>query len=367
MTDLEERWDRLARHLGPALGAAGDVTITDTGAPEGIGYSAETLLFTATYPTTAGDVSRRLVLRAETPEPAIYPAQVEGFEVEIEIQHRVMTALAEHTALPVAPILATDLTGEAIGTPFFVMDFVEGVVPPVDPPYPAAGFFAEARPEERRRMVADGVRALAEVHAVDWRGVGLDWLVPAGSEPTLRRQLDLWETQVRDELRGRHHPAIEEALAVLHAELPEPAAARLCWGDPRLGNIIWKDFLVASLTDWEAASIAPAELDLGWWLMFDRSCHEVGGHERLPGEPTAKSSATSMRRPPAAMWATPTSTSCSPPSATRPSWCGSSTGRSTAGSSRPTTPSGWRTPPPTASATSWPSVDHPSALTIRRR
>ncbi len=286
MTELQERWDRLALHLGPALGAEGEVTITDTGVPEGIGYSAETLLFTATYEAGGKEVRRRLVLRAETPEPAIYPAQVAGFEVEIEIQHRVMTALAEHTAIPVASILATDLTGEAIGTPFFVMDFVDGVVPPVDPPYPAAGFFAEAQPEERRRMVADGVRALAEVHAVDWRAAGLDWLVPDGVEPTLARQLDLWEAQVSEELRGRVHPAIDEALAILHAELPEPSVPGLCWGDPRLGNVIWQDFLVASLTDWEAASIAPAEHDLGWWLMFDRSCHEVGGHDRLPGEPT---------------------------------------------------------------------------------
>jgi aminoglycoside phosphotransferase (APT) family kinase protein len=286
MTELQERWDRLAQVLAPALGADDEVAIIDGGVPDGIGYSAETLVFTAAYTTADRPVRRKLVLRGETPEPAVYPAQIEGIDVEIAIQHRIMSALAARTRIPVAPIVAADLTGESIGSPFFVMEFVEGAVPPVDPPYPAAGFFAEATPDERRRMVADGLRVLAEVHAVDWRAAGLDWLVPAGVEPTLHRQLDLWAAYGERELGGRHHPDMVRALERLRAELPEASAPTLCWGDPRLGNIIWKDFACASVTDWEAAAIAPAELDLGWWLMFDRSCHEVAEIDRLEGEPT---------------------------------------------------------------------------------
>ncbi len=285
MTELQERWDRLARFLAPALGAEGEVEISDGGVPDGIGYSAETLIFTAAYTTASGPVRRKLVLRGETPEPAVYPAQVEGIDVEIAIQHRIMSALAAHSELPVASILAADLTDEGIGSPFFVMEFVEGVVPPVDPPYPAAGVFADAAPDDRRRMVADGLRVLAEVHAVDWRAAGLDWLVPAGVEPTLHRQLELWAAYAERELAGRHHPDMARALDRLRDELPEPSAPALCWGDPRPGNIIWDDYACASVTDWEAAAIAPAELDLGWWLMFDRSCHEVPGLDRLDGEP----------------------------------------------------------------------------------
>jgi len=58
------------------------------------------------------------------------------------------------------------------------------------------------------------------------------------------------------------------------------------WGDARLGNIIWSDDRAACVTDFEAASIAPPEVDLGWWLMFDRWCHETYGAARLPGELT---------------------------------------------------------------------------------
>ena len=286
MTELQERWDRLAYWIGPHLGADGPVTITDAGVPDGIGYSAETLLFTAMVPIGDDEQAHRLVLRAETPDPAVYPAQAEGLDVEIAIQHRIMSALAGGTGIPVAPIVGADLTEESIGTPFFVMDYVEGIVPAVDPPYPAAGFFAEAAPDERRRMVTNGVRMMAAIHDQDWEGLGLDWLVPAGTAPTLRRQLELWAAYAERELAGRVHPDLSRAHDVLTAHLDEPSEPTLCWGDPRLGNIIWRDFEVASVTDWEAAAIAPPELDLGWWLMFDRSCHEVGGIDRLEGEPT---------------------------------------------------------------------------------
>jgi aminoglycoside phosphotransferase (APT) family kinase protein len=216
----------------------------------------------------------------------VYPAQVEGIDVEIEIQHRIMSTLATATDIPVAAIVGADLTDEAIGTPFFVMDFVDGVVPSVDPPYPAAGFFADADPADRGRMIAQGVRTMGEIHALDWRAAGLDWLVPSGVEPTLHRQLDLWAAYAERELRGRVHPDMDRALGILEAHLDEPSPPALCWGDPRPGNIIWQDFTCASVTDWEAAAIAPPELDLGWWLMFDRSCHEVGGFDRLEGEPS---------------------------------------------------------------------------------
>jgi aminoglycoside phosphotransferase (APT) family kinase protein len=61
----------------------------------------------------------------------------------------------------------------------------------------------------------------------------------------------------------------------------------LCWGDPRPGNIIWNDHRAACVTDWEAVYIGPPELDLGWWLMFDRWAHETSGiTERAEGDLT---------------------------------------------------------------------------------
>jgi aminoglycoside phosphotransferase (APT) family kinase protein len=60
--------------------------------------------------------------------------------------------------------------------------------------------------------------------------------------------------------------------------------------------MIWRDFRCVCVTDFEAASIAPAEVDLGWWLMFDRWSHESAGVARPEGEPTRVEQADLYRR-----------------------------------------------------------------------
>ncbi len=278
-----DRWDRLAAWLAPRVGATGPVRVVDVSPPT-TGYSAETVIFAVSYGTSGGPRHRRLVLRAETPDPAVYPAQVDGLDVEIEIQRRVMEGVGGASSVPLAPILGGDPGPDAIGTPFFVMEFVEGDVPVVDPPYTREGFFVEATALERGRMVADGLQVLAAVHALDWRAAGLGWLAPG--PPTLAHQVELWQGFADRELGSRRHPLLERAFDTLHRHLPAGSDPSLCWGDPRPGNMIWRDFRCVCVTDWEAAAIAPPELDLGWWLMFDRTAHEGAGVERLDGEPS---------------------------------------------------------------------------------
>jgi aminoglycoside phosphotransferase (APT) family kinase protein len=57
----------------------------------------------------------------------------------------------------------------------------------------------------------------------------------------------------------------------------------LVWGDPRFGNVVYDATLrPLALLDWEMASIAPAELDLAWFL----GLHEIsvgGAGADLPG------------------------------------------------------------------------------------
>jgi aminoglycoside phosphotransferase (APT) family kinase protein len=253
------------------------------------GYSAETLVLEAGVRRGAVERAERYVLRRELPEPAVYPAQAPGLEVEIEIQWRAMQALARHSRVPLAPLVGFERDPGLLGSPFFVMGFVDGAVPSVAPSYAAQGFFAEAQPEQRARMLDDGLRVLAQIHALDWRAAGFGWLTPPGVTPGTLRQLELWEQYAVRELAGRRHPLMSEAFAWLRAHLP-PESERelvLSWGDSRIGNMIWQDFRCACVTDFENVAIAPRAYDLGWWLMFDRWSHEsMGGVPRLPGEPT---------------------------------------------------------------------------------
>lgn len=280
MSDDDIAWSGpLAEWLAARLGV-GRVRITDIGRPTS-GFSAETVLFTAA--TADGD--RRLVLRRETPDPPVYPTQVPGLTVEVEIQYRAMEAMANASDVPLAPLVGYEGDTGVLGTQFFVMGAVEGDVPIENPPYTQVGFFVDATPDQRRRMIAGGLDVLARVHAVDWTEAGFDWLLPDGEEPTAARQLRIWEEYAYRELDGRTHPGIDRARDWLRANLPAGGSPAVCWGDPRPGNIIWRDYRPACATDWEAVSIAPPEVDVGWWLFFDRTMHEAVGVARPEGDP----------------------------------------------------------------------------------
>jgi aminoglycoside phosphotransferase (APT) family kinase protein len=285
MEDQHQR--NLAAWLAPRLGADGDVEVTGDAALS-TGFSAETVAFEARWSGSSGPAERRLVLRRESAEPAVYPQQAPGHDVEVEIQHEVMRALTAGTSVPLARVVGYEGGSDVLGSPFFVMDYVDGVVPLVTPPYPADGFFAQGTPDQRRQMILEGVRRLAEIHALDWAAHGLGWLLPPGEEPTARRQVDIWHRYTERELKGRSLPLVSSAYEWLRANAPahDPATVTFNWGDPRPGNMIWQDFRCVCVTDFEAACIAPFGVDLGWWLMFDRWSHEQSGAERPAGEPT---------------------------------------------------------------------------------
>jgi aminoglycoside phosphotransferase (APT) family kinase protein len=286
MADGFDEEQQLIAWLGERLDVASGITLTDFRRPQGSGFSAETQIFTATFERDGRPASRKLVLRLETPDPAVYPQQAPGYDVEIDIQYCAMSALRAHSTVPIAPLVGYEADASVLGRPFFVMEFVDGVVPIESPLYTTQGFFVDASPADRRRMIEAGLRALADLHRVDHRAAGLDWLVPDGVTPGTAHQLDLWEQYCRRELGDREHPLFDEAMAWLRPRIPVDPFVTLCWGDARPGNIIWRDFSPACLTDFEAVAIASPDQDLGWWLMFDHWVHETPGVERLPGEPT---------------------------------------------------------------------------------
>jgi aminoglycoside phosphotransferase (APT) family kinase protein len=282
----------IASWLSERVGAAGPLEVTDV-ASMSTGYSAETISLRARYDDGAAAKERRLILRRESPGPAVYPQQAPGFDVEVDIQHRVMSALDAGTGIPLATVLGYESSPDVIGAPFFIMDFEEGEVPRVWPSYAQEGFFAEASPSQRHRMIEDGIGVLAELHTLDWDRHGLGWLLPEGEAPTTQRQLRIWHDFAVRELDGREHPLMAKALGWLESHLPEhePASVTVLWGDPRPGNMIWDDFRCVCVTDFEAAAIGPFLIDLGWWLMFDRCSHEQSDAVRLPGEPSREEQA----------------------------------------------------------------------------
>lgn len=274
----------LARWLADRLDD--EVEVTALTRPSS-GYSAETAVVDA----TVGGAAQRFVVRAQTPDPPIYPRQG-SIELDVEVQYRVMEALAAHSDVPVAPLVGFDPEGEAWGAPFFVMGHVDGVVPIESPPYPTEGFFADGTADERRTLITSGLEVLAAVHRVDWQDAGLGWLLPGGgSRPGTADQLAIWREYAERELDGRRFPELDDAFAWVADNLPAREPLGLCWGDGRPGNIIFSaEMRPLCATDFEAAHLGSPDQDLGWWLMFDRTMHEHAmGYERSDrpdGEPT---------------------------------------------------------------------------------
>jgi len=239
------------------------------------GFSARTLMVPLRYRRDGQLCEERVVLRLENPEPAIYPQQAPGLDTEIDIQYRTMEALARAEVVPLAGLVGYEGDASVLGAPFYAMRFVKGEVPVENPIYTSDAFFFDACPRDRRKLIENGIRTMAAVHSLDWRAAGFDWLVPEGVEPSIERQVDLWEDYLRRELGTREHPIAERGIAYLRANMPHGLEPALSWGDSRPGNIIWRDFEPVCVTDFENVAVAPPEFDLGWWLMFDHWSHET--------------------------------------------------------------------------------------------
>jgi len=171
--EREELRAPLAGWLADRLGAS-SVDVGSFEVPSG-GYSAETLLFDAAIDRGANFTVERFVVRRELPEPPVYPQQAPGeLDVEVDIQYRVMAAVAAHSDAPIAPLVGYEADDTVLGGPFFVMGFVDGDIPREDPIYTSAGFFFDAQPEQRRQLVDRGLRKMVvagrrSVVAVMWR------------------------------------------------------------------------------------------------------------------------------------------------------------------------------------------------------
>jgi aminoglycoside phosphotransferase (APT) family kinase protein len=123
-------------------------------------------------------------------------------------------------------------------------------------------------PAERRAIALQLIDALSEIHAVDWRAVGLEGFgKPSGYlERQLRRFTGLWEIN-----KTREIPEVERVGRWLAEHLPDSPPATIVHGDYRLGNTIFAPGAPARLSavlDWEMATIGDPLADLGYLCMM---------------------------------------------------------------------------------------------------
>ncbi len=277
--DLDRVRDGLASWLSRRLPAARDLRVSSLRAPKA-GVSNETLLFDAEY--RDGPTVRRehLVARLEPHDFLVFP------EHDLERQYEVVARL-DGSGVPVPRVRGLERDPGVLGSPFYLMDAVDGVVPSEVPSYHLFGWVHDASPERRARIWWNGLEALARVHALDWRALGLDFLgEPGPGRDAMDRQLAYWErflALVRAD--GPPQPTLDAALAWLRANAFAPRRVALCWGDSRLPNLMFRDDRVVAVLDWEMAFLGDPEADLAWWCFLDWANNEGYGAPHLDGIP----------------------------------------------------------------------------------
>lgn len=267
---------QLGSWLRDHLPGAAQVRVTIGDTPAGTGFSGETLLFTAAWTAGGQECSGDFVARIRPTDYSLYQTH------DLETQRRVLEALAG-TDVPVPRIIgAQDESQSPLGQPFIVMERVRGRAPADSPPFSVGGWLAEAAPEDQSRLCRSALEVLARIHAVDWAGRGLGFLLtdrvsPVGVEAAMAHD-EQFLTWVAD---GRSLPEFEAAARWLRSHLPEERERVLNWGDARLGNMLFHDFRPTAVLDWEMVTLGAREADLGWWLFFNR-LHSEGISRRLP-------------------------------------------------------------------------------------
>jgi aminoglycoside phosphotransferase (APT) family kinase protein len=203
----------------------------------------------------------------------------------------VIRLVGELTDVPVPQVRWLEPTGEVLGTQFFLMDYVSGVVPPDVMPYTFGGnWFADSPAESQRALQDNTVDVLAKLHEIPDAETTFGFLASQTDEPNaLRRNLNWLKSWYQFAVGdiGRS-PLVEQALEWLDANWPEDVAASqpvLIWGDSRVGNVLYEDFKPVAVLDWEMATLGPREMDAAWMVFAHMVFQELAGLAGMPGLP----------------------------------------------------------------------------------
>jgi aminoglycoside phosphotransferase (APT) family kinase protein len=268
----------LARHHGV------DRVVVDELERPTVGYASVTVLFRARWDRTQ-PVTERLVLRM-APSPA-------GLFADYDL---VAQQAAQESAAAAGVPIATPLVEPDpawLGAAFMVMPRVDGhivsEVPALDP------WVTTFTVADQADLHAQFVGALGRIHAAapDAAAAGG---VPVRDDAA---ELDHWAEYLQWSSDGTPVPTLVDALRWCRAHAPEPrpdAQPVLCWGDVRLGNVVFgDDRRPRAILDWDMATIGSREHDVGWYTGLATTMSELLG-QRVEGFPDRDGTAAQYER-----------------------------------------------------------------------
>jgi len=255
-------------------GAGGDLTVElIAGGRSNLTYRLE---FRAPGDTGPDAPVTRLVLR-RPPLGHVLPTAH-----DMSREYRVLSAL-HGTAVPVPRPVAICPDAELLGAPFYLMEWVDGVV------FRTSADARVLSPAQARQVCEDFAAMLATIHGLDVSAVGLDGF--GKPEGYMARQLARWQRQW-DLSVTREMPGYAELVSRLAAGLPAEdgpgspraggAAGTLVHGDFRIDNMLIRPVpepRIAAVVDWEMSTLGDPLADLGLSLVY---WTQAGEEDLLP-------------------------------------------------------------------------------------
>ena len=208
--------------------------------------------------------NRRMVLRKK-PEGKILPGAH-----AIERECRILRAL-QNTRVPVPEVVLLCEDSAVLGTPFYLMNRIEGRVF-----HDCA--LAAADPDERRAIYFAMAETLAVLHGIRPSEIGLADFGRHGGY--FQRQLARWSRQYF-ESPGERIPDIDRLIGWLNESMPaDDGALSIAHGDFRLGNLMFHptEPKVVAVLDWELSTLGHPLADLGFGCIpWHSAPDEYGG------------------------------------------------------------------------------------------
>lgn len=211
---------------------------------------------------------RSYVLRKKPPGKLLKSAH------QVEREYKVMNALRD-TDVPVPVMLHLCEDASIMGTPFFLMNMVEGRVL-TDTHLPSFS------PDERRALYRSFIESGAALHNVDYQAVGLETFGRPGNY--YARQVHRWSEQyIASETQKNE--SMNAIMAWLPDNIPESEEISIVHGDFRIPNCIIhpKEPAIVALLDWELSTIGHPLADLSYWcsMLYHGETEFPDNHEEL--------------------------------------------------------------------------------------
>jgi len=177
-------------------------------------------------------------------------------------EYRVLSKL--HSAYPMAPKVLLYCDDESVlGSPFYLMERIRGIIIRRDPPT-GLPFTAETA----RRVSQSFVDNLSRLHGLDYTAIGLDALgKPQGY---LARQVNGW---IERYYGSQTHdlPEVARIAAWMKDHMPTTSDAALIHNDYKYDNVVLdpEDITrIVGVLDWEMSTIGDPLTDLGTTLAY---------------------------------------------------------------------------------------------------